>query len=130
MRDYLSVIHDEFAVLYDVEGIEGFGMDIEYKVTANNQLVIKQARPWVSFWADIKIDNDLEFTEFTSPTSTSNLGSNEIISAVVSNTGLNPMSDFTLTLLVDEQEIETLTITELLNLFLMKNFNSKLYKIF
>ena len=29
MRDYLSVIHDEFAILYDVEGIDGFGMDIE-----------------------------------------------------------------------------------------------------
>ena len=68
-------------------------------------------------WADIKADNDLEFTEFTSPTSTSDLGSNEIISAVVSNTGLNPMSDFTLTLLVDDQEIETLTISETIEPF-------------
>ena len=117
MRDYLCVIHDEFAILYDVEGIEGFGMDIEYKVTADDQLVIKQARPWVSFWADIKADNDLEFTEFTSPTSASDLGSNEIISAIVSNTGLNPMSDFTLTLLVDEQEVETLTINETIEPF-------------
>ena len=117
MRDYLSVIHDEFAILYDVEGIEGFGMDIEYKVTADDQLVIKQARPWVSFWADIKADNDLEFTEFISPTSTSDLGSNEIISTVVSNTGLNPMSDFTLTLLVADQEIETLTISETIEPF-------------
>ena len=71
----------------------------------------------MSFWADIKADNDLEFTEFTSPTSTSDLGSNEIISAVVSNTGLNPMSDFTLTLLVDDQEIETLTISETIEPF-------------
>ena len=117
MRDYLSVIHDEFAILYDVEGIEGFGMDIEYKVTADDQLVIKQARPWVSFWADIKADNDLELTEFTSPTSASDLGSNEIISAIVSNTGLNPMSDFSLTLIVDEQEIETLTISETIEPF-------------
>ncbi|MBL6729767.1 MAG: hypothetical protein ISP74_02550 [Bacteroidia bacterium] len=49
MRDYLSVIHDEFAILYDVVGIEGFGMDIEYKITADDQLFIKQARRWVSF---------------------------------------------------------------------------------
>ena len=92
-------------------------MDAEYKVTADEQLVIKQARPWVSFWADIKADNDLEFTEFTSPTSTSDLGSNEIISAVVSNTGLYPMSDFNLTLLVNDQEIETLTISETIEPF-------------
>ena len=112
MREYLSVIHNEFAILYDVEGIEGFGMDIEYKVTAEDQLVIKQARPWVSFWADIKADNDLEFTDFTTPTSSSDLGSNEIVSAVVSNTGLNPMSDFDLTLMINNQEVETLTITD------------------
>ena len=37
MRDYLTVIHDEFAILYDVVGAEGFGMDIEYKVTAQDQ---------------------------------------------------------------------------------------------
>ena len=29
----------------DVVGAEGFGMDIEYKVTAQDQLAIKQARP-------------------------------------------------------------------------------------
>ncbi|MBL6657905.1 MAG: T9SS type A sorting domain-containing protein [Flavobacteriales bacterium] len=117
MRDYLSIIHDEFAILYNVEGVEGFGMDIEYKVTAQDQLAIKQARPWVSFWADIKADNDLEFTEFISPVSSSDLGNSEAIKVVISNTGLNPMSDFTLTLLVDDQEIETLTITETLEPF-------------
>ena len=67
MRDYLKVIHDEFALLYDVVGAKGFGMDIEYKVTAQDQLVIKQARPWVSFWADIKANNDLDFTEIINP---------------------------------------------------------------
>ena len=47
MRDYLQIIHDEFALLYNVVGVEGFGMDIEYKVTAEDHLIIKQARPWV-----------------------------------------------------------------------------------
>ncbi|MDG1917673.1 MAG: PEP/pyruvate-binding domain-containing protein [Flavobacteriales bacterium] len=117
MREYLSIIHDEFAILYDVEGVEGFGMDIEYKVTAQDQLTIKQARPWVSFWADIKADNDLEFTEFITPVSSSDLGTNEAVKAVISNTGLNPMSDFTLTLFVDDQEIETLTINETIEPF-------------
>jgi len=117
MREYLSIIHDEFAVLYDVEGVEGFGMDIEYKVTAQDQLAIKQARPWVSFWADIKADNDLEFTEFITPVSSSDLANNEAVKAVVSNKGLNPMSDFTLSLLVDGQEVESLTISETLEPF-------------
>ena len=102
MRDYLSTIHDEFAILYDVEGIEGFGMDIEYKVTAEDLLVIKQARPWVSFWSDIKADNDLDFVEFISPLPSAELGSSEIVVANIANTGLNDMSDFELVLLVNE----------------------------
>ena len=117
MREYLSVIHDEFAILYNVEGVEGFGMDIEYKVTAQDQLIIKQARPWVSFWANIKADNDLEFTEFINPVSSLNLGNGELVSAVISNTGLNAMNDFNLILLIDDQEVETLTVTETIEPF-------------
>ena len=49
MRDFLSVIHDEFAILYDAVGKDNFAMDIEYKITSADQLIIKQARPWVSF---------------------------------------------------------------------------------
>jgi hypothetical protein len=49
MRDYLTVIHDEFALLYDTENDASFAMDIEYKITIDNQLIIKQARPWVSY---------------------------------------------------------------------------------
>ena len=107
MRDYLSVIHDEFAVLYEVEGIDGFGMDIEYKVTAQDQLAIKQARPWVSFWADIKANDDLGVTAITDPQSSSSLGSNELITATIANQGLNDMSNFDIELVVDGQSIET-----------------------
>ena len=112
MRDYLGVIHDEFAVLYDVEGIEGFGMDIEYKVTAQDQLAIKQARPWVSFWAGIKADNDLAVEEFIGPQPSSDLGADELVILRVANTGLNDMSDFDLSLVVDGVTVETLNITE------------------
>ena len=49
MRTYLSVIHDEFAALYGAEGDPNFAMDIEYKITSNGQLAIKQARPWVAY---------------------------------------------------------------------------------
>jgi hypothetical protein len=117
MREYLSVIHDEFAVLYDVVGAEGFAMDIEYKVTAEDQLIIKQARPWVSFWADITSDNDLGVSDIIAPASSSSLGSNEIVKVEVGNFGLNNMSDFNLELIIDGASIETLTIDETIEPF-------------
>jgi hypothetical protein len=49
LRHYLSVIHDRFAVLYHAENNPTFAMDIEYKIDSNNRLVVKQARPWVSY---------------------------------------------------------------------------------
>lgn len=51
MRIYLSKIHNEFAILYKAVNNETFAMDIEYKITIDNQLIIKQARPWVSYVA-------------------------------------------------------------------------------
>mgnify|MGYP000873933171 CR=1 FL=1 len=112
MRDFLSVIHNEFALLYDVEGAEGFGMDIEYKVTAEDQLAIKQARPWVSFWAEIKGDYDLGVKAITQPESSSSLGTNELVSATIANYGLNDMTNFELELLVNDISIQTVLITE------------------
>jgi hypothetical protein len=47
MRDHLGRIHAAFATLYGTRPGERFAMEIEYKVTAEGQLVIKQARPWV-----------------------------------------------------------------------------------
>ncbi len=49
IRDFLTVIHDEFALLYNAQNSNNFAMDIEYKITSDNQLIIKQARPWVSY---------------------------------------------------------------------------------
>lgn len=49
LREYLGVIHDKFAVLYHAENDPTFAMDIEYKITSDHQLAIKQARPWVEY---------------------------------------------------------------------------------
>ena len=49
LRDYLQTIHDEFKILYEAAGREDFAMEIEYKITEDNILAIKQARPWVVF---------------------------------------------------------------------------------
>ncbi len=41
------MIHDHFAGLYDPGPDEPFAMEIEFKITSDNILAIKQARPWV-----------------------------------------------------------------------------------
>ncbi|MFK7951111.1 MAG: PEP/pyruvate-binding domain-containing protein [Saprospiraceae bacterium] len=71
MRKYLTTIHDEFAKLYHAEGLEDFAMDIEYKITSDDRLIIKQARPWVSFvleeeFANPEIEN-IKMTVFPNP---------------------------------------------------------------
>ncbi len=47
LRRHLELIHDEFAKLYGVEAGEPFAMEIEFKITSDDILSIKQARPWV-----------------------------------------------------------------------------------
>ena len=47
LRRHLAVIHNEFAELYAIEAREQFAMEIEFKITSDNILAIKQARPWV-----------------------------------------------------------------------------------
>ncbi len=122
MRDYLTVIHDEFAILYDVAGQEDFAMDIEYKVTAQNQLAIKQARPWVSFWADIVGDYDLAVEGITNPVTSSGLSDDELVTVTISNNGLNDMSEFDIELILNEQTLETITISETIQPFNESDF--------
>ena len=47
VRDHLTVIHDHFKGLYNPAPGEPFAMEIEFKITSDNILAIKQARPWV-----------------------------------------------------------------------------------
>jgi len=112
IRDYLTVIHDQFEILYDVVGAEGFGMDIEYKVTAQDQLLIKQARPWVSFWADINGDYDLGVAAIDPGVSSSDLGNNELVTATIANQGLNQMNNFDVELIIDNQSVETISVSQ------------------
>ena len=43
----LKTIHTHFRELYGIGTQEKFAMEIEYKITAEGSLAIKQARPWV-----------------------------------------------------------------------------------
>ena len=47
LRAHLAVIHERFAALYGAGGDERFAMEIEFKITREGALAIKQARPWV-----------------------------------------------------------------------------------
>ena len=47
LQRHLRVIHEEFAKLYQPEAGEPFAMEIEFKITSDRTLAIKQARPWV-----------------------------------------------------------------------------------
>ena len=47
LRQALSTIHDHFKRLYNPASGEPFAMEIEFKITSENVLAIKQARPWV-----------------------------------------------------------------------------------
>lgn len=47
LRASLATIHDRFAALYAPAAGERFAMEIEFKITKDDRLSIKQARPWV-----------------------------------------------------------------------------------
>ena len=47
LQSYLGTIHNAFHSLYNILRDSDFAMEIEYKITSEGQLAIKQARPWV-----------------------------------------------------------------------------------
>ncbi len=49
LRTHLITIHDRFSDLYEPQADENFAMEIEFKVTSEGILAIKQARPWVFY---------------------------------------------------------------------------------
>ncbi len=54
LRSFMTTVHDEFLTLYNPDSVENFGMEIEFKVTAEDQLIIKQARPWAGYWTSLE----------------------------------------------------------------------------
>ena len=64
LREYLSFLHDGFARLYDVAPGQQFAIEVEFKVTRDNRLAIKQARPWV-FSMSLEEFSDVDDVETT-----------------------------------------------------------------
>ena len=63
LRSFLNTIHNEFLDLYRPSKEEGFAMEIEFKITAEGQLFIKQARPWAGFWTSLQQQQEEEEPE-------------------------------------------------------------------
>lgn len=59
LREYMKVIHKEFEQLYEAENLDDFAMEIEFKITEDNRLSIKQARPWSEFLRELSTDEEL-----------------------------------------------------------------------
>ena len=47
LAQHLTTIHDHFEAMYQPRTSEPFAMEIEFKITSEDVLAIKQARPWV-----------------------------------------------------------------------------------
>lgn len=47
LRSYLTTIDDRFRQLYGVKPGEKFAIEIEFKITKDNVVAVKQARPWL-----------------------------------------------------------------------------------
>ena len=47
LRRHLETIQERFTELFGVEDVEQFAMEIEFKITNQGSLAIKQARPWI-----------------------------------------------------------------------------------
>ena len=57
LRSHLAAIHTKFAELYGVEQGERFAMEIEFKITSDNVLAVKQARPWIFSGSPPEVDD-------------------------------------------------------------------------
>ena len=73
MRTHLAVIHDKFEDLYGVEPGEEFAMEIEFKITGDDILAIKQARPWVFEYERLQLLVPTLTTASASPTNATSI---------------------------------------------------------
>ena len=93
LRDNLTKIHEEFEKLYEPETDEPFAIEIEFKVTSDDLLSIKQARPWV-FGDALPLPEDNPETDQPYITGTPRVGETLVAntSGIASANGLDNVS--------------------------------------
>ena len=47
LTEAMQSIQQHFKTVYGAQGNDAFAMDIEFKIDDNDNLIVKQARPWV-----------------------------------------------------------------------------------
>ena len=72
LRVHLTTIHDHFERLYNPGPNEPFAMEIEFKITSEDVLAIKQARPWV--FGETPLTTTTKTTKTTKTTTTTTTG--------------------------------------------------------
>ena len=68
LRQHTEVIHEEFAELYNPAPDDLFAMEIEFKITSEDILAIKQARPWVFSQTPADVASDTNTPAIGQPT--------------------------------------------------------------
>ena len=68
LRQHTEVIHEEFAELYNPAPDDPFAMEIEFKITSEDILAIKQARPWVFSQTPADVASDTNTPAIGQPT--------------------------------------------------------------
>ena len=115
LRANLQVIHDEFEILYEAEDQERFAMEIEYKITKDNELSIKQARPWL--FSD-RLDTDIATTQGQSGQAISIFPNPTNAFIIIKNDGLDRYNiriydmDGKAVLRLDDKQISTLDLSD------------------
>ena len=93
---HLTVIHDRFKGLYNPGPDEPFAMEIEFKITSDDILAIKQARPWV-------FSATLSTTPTTTPTTTSTTTPTPTPTPTTTSTTTSTSTSTTTPMTTDEQ---------------------------
>jgi hypothetical protein len=95
MREHLGVIEAQFRKLYGAVDVPSFAMEIEYKITADDILAIKQARPWVSDDSEVPVRPPPSATPSGQPTVTPTETQSAVPSATASTTSTPGVSVMT-----------------------------------
>ena len=90
LRQHTEVIHEEFAELYNPAPDDPFAMEIEFKITSEDILAIKQARPWVFSQTPADVASDTNTPAIGQPTISGTAHVGDTLTADISRPSATP----------------------------------------